>query len=112
MTAVQDEIIVAHFSSPGQSLEGDTENALSKQIEAQGQEGEWASPGAAFLLCEQSDMLHMLDVQMNWEAPWCQLKGGLTDGVRANSTLCNSFFGFNQNQIPCLKRGCYHKNLC
>lgn len=93
MTAVQDEIIVAHFSSPGQSPEGDTENALSKQIEAQGQEGEWASPGAAFLLCEQSDMLHMLDVQMNWEAPWHQFKGGLTDGVRANSTLCNSFLG-------------------
>lgn len=92
MTTVQDEIIVAGFSSPGQPLEGDSKKALSKQIEAQGQEGEWASPGAACLLCEQSDMLHMLDVQMNWEAPWRQLKGGLTDGVSTNSTRCNCYY--------------------
>lgn len=92
MTTVQDEIIVARFSSPGHPLEGDSGRALSKQIEAQGQEGEWSSPGAARLLCEQSDMLHMLDVQINWEAPWRRLKGGLTDGMAANSTRCNCYY--------------------
>lgn len=65
--------MTAHFSSAGQPLEGDSENALSKQIEAQGQEAEWASPRAASLLCEQSDRPHMLDVQRNWGAPWRQL---------------------------------------
>lgn len=80
MTISHDEIIGHSFSSPGQPLEGDSENALSKQIEAEGQEGEQASPGAASLLCEQSDMPHMLDVQMNWGAPWCQLRGDLTGG--------------------------------
>lgn len=70
----------AHFSSLGQPLEGDSDNALSKQIEAQGQEAERASPGTASLLCEQSDMPHMLNVQMNWGAPWRQLKGDLSGG--------------------------------
>lgn len=79
MTILHHEIIGRSFlSGPGQPLEGDSEIALSKQIEAEGQEGERASPGAASLLCEQSDMPHMLDVRMNWGAPWRQLKGDLT----------------------------------
>lgn len=68
-------------------------DGLSQHIEALRVDSERASSGAASLLCEQSDMLHMFHVQMNWAALWRRLKGHLRGEVHggANSSLRNSF---------------------